>query len=883
MNFTEQILYSLMAKTGKNSSEWLPLLQHLQDTADIMSCLCDEFLSSSFAKACGLEENEFRKLAIFLAAVHDIGKAIVVFQYKIGDKLPDRKSALEASGINFDVSYDKEKAKQTPHALAGEEILNLLGCPECVSAVVGSHHGVPAENFQDLSMPKFEIAFYENYYGRDKGNIKVLQDIWQTIFDMALEYAGFSDVSELPKIDCSAQMLLSGLLIMADWLASNTELFPLLSLEELKPADTMRAEHAWERLYFPQMWKPEKVIMSDDDFKDTFGFAPRSVQSEVLKIVENSENPGIYIFEAPMGCGKTETSLAASEILGAKFGKNGGFFGLPTQATANGIFPRILSWAETQSTELYHSVQLNHGSAALNPLFQNIQRGIPQEESDSGLIIHNWFCDSKKACLADFVTATVDQMLMLALKRKHVMLLHLGLSEKVVIIDEVHAYDAYMNEYLEMALQWLGSYNTPVILLSATLPSARRMSLIRAYLGIKKSDDRFEKEQGYPLLTWTDGKDIRQQKLSYDGAHKTVSVNTCVSDDVVQLVKNVTENGGCVGIIVNTVRRAQMFAELLQDNAKVLLYHAQFVLPDRAKKEKQLVDLVGKNSTPESRNGLVVVGTQVLEQSLDIDFDMLITDICPVDLLLQRMGRLHRHDRGERPDTAQTPVCYVVTDEYTDKHSASRKIYSDWLINKTFDILPDSITLPDDISPLVQEVYSATGDECYDKYIDERKKSIGRADSFRIRKPKDSDIHRLLSRPIETGDEQLAQAAVRDGISSFDVLLMRLSSDEKIHFLPDQYGGAEVSEYPDDEECRRIAEQKLRLSTMFCQSLNIDKNIRELENNCMKYIAGWKKSSWLKGQLVLFLDDDLNGELDGYDLHYSFEKGLEFTKKEECE
>lgn len=848
-----------------------------------MSCLCDELLSPSFAKACGLEENEFKKLAIFLAAVHDIGKAIVVFQYKIGDKLPERKSALEASGINFNASHDKGKAKQTPHALAGEEILNLLGCPECVSAVVGSHHGVPAENFQDLSMPKFEIAFYENYYGRDKGNIKVLQDIWQTIFDMALEYAGFSDVSELPKIDCSAQMLLSGLLIMADWLASNTELFPLLSLEELKPADTMRAEHAWERLYFPQMWKPEKVIMSDDDFKDTFGFAPRSVQSEVLKIVENSENPGIYIFEAPMGCGKTETSLAASEILGAKFGKNGVFFGLPTQATANGIFPRILSWAETQSTELYHSVQLNHGSAALNPLFQNIQRGIPQEESDSGLIIHNWFCDSKKACLADFVTATVDQMLMLALKRKHVMLLHLGLSEKVVIIDEVHAYDAYMNEYLEMALQWLGSYNTPVILLSATLPSSRRMSLVRAYLGIKKSDDRFEKEQGYPLLTWTDGKDIRQQRLSYDGAHKTVYVIKCADDDVVSLAKNVTENGGCVGIIVNTVRRAQMFAELLQDNAKVLLYHAQFVLPDRAKKEKQLVDLVGRESTHESRNGLVVVGTQVLEQSLDIDFDMLITDMCPMDLLLQRMGRLHRHESGVRPDTAKTPVCYVITDEYTNMESASRKIYSHWLINKTADTLPDSITLPDDISPLVQEVYSVTSDECYDKYINEQKKSKGRADCFRISKPKGKSIHGLLSKPVETADEQLAQAAVRDGISSFDVLLMRLSADEKIHFMPDQYGGAEVSECPDDEECRRIAEQKLRLPTMFCQSWNIDKNIRELENNCMKYIAGWQNSPWLKNQLVLFLDEDLKGELNGYDLHYSFEKGLEFTKKEECE
>ena len=160
---------------------------------------------------------------------------------------------------------------------------------------------------------------------------------------------------------------------------------------------------------------PERTVISNENFKETFGFEPRSVQSEVLKIVENSENPGIYIFEAPMGCGKTETSLAASEILASKCGKNGVFFGLPTQATANGIFPRILSWAEKQSTELYHSVQLNHGSAILNPLFQKIQRGIPQEESDSGLIIHNWFCDSKKACLADFVTATVDQMLMLAL------------------------------------------------------------------------------------------------------------------------------------------------------------------------------------------------------------------------------------------------------------------------------------------------------------------------------------------------------------------------------------------------------------------------------------------------------------------------------------
>ena len=105
MNITEKTLYSLMAKTGENSSEWLPLIQHLQDTADMMSYLCDEFISPSFAKACGLELDEFRKLVIFLAAVHDIGKATVIFQYKIGKNLPERRSALESAGIVFPDYY----------------------------------------------------------------------------------------------------------------------------------------------------------------------------------------------------------------------------------------------------------------------------------------------------------------------------------------------------------------------------------------------------------------------------------------------------------------------------------------------------------------------------------------------------------------------------------------------------------------------------------------------------------------------------------------------------------------------------------------------------------------------------------------------------------
>ena len=339
-------------------------------------------------------------------------------------------------------------------------------------------------------------------------------------------------------------MLLSALLITADWIASNSEFFPLINVDDTG-IDTdyeQRIAFALDRLDLREKWRSERSAYDGGVFKDTFGFLPSSIQKEVLDIVEKSTSPGLFILEAPMGCGKTEAALSSAELLAKKCRKNGLFFGMPTQATANGIFPRMLSWAEKQSEEYFHSVILRHGSASFNDAFKNIQKGIPDEDTDSGLVVNSWFCDSRKACLADFVVATVDQLLMMALKRKHVMLLHLGLSEKVVIIDEVHAYDAYMNQYLERALQWLGKYHTPVILLSATLPSKRRMSLIRAYLGQKKSDEKYEKALAYPLLTWTDGKNIAQKALTYNGEHKTVSIKKG-ADDIYGIIQKTVDKG----------------------------------------------------------------------------------------------------------------------------------------------------------------------------------------------------------------------------------------------------------------------------------------------------------------------------------------------------
>lgn len=488
----------LIAKTGKTASEWLPLAVHLEDTAGIMQCMIRDMIPPSFPESCALSPEAFEKTAVFLAYVHDIGKAMLVFQYKISRNLPEMRSRLEHFQLQFPESYEKDKINVIPHAQAGEEILVTLGCPESVAAVVGAHHGMPSEHIQkNLMQPRRNIKFYENYYGYAEGNVSLLTETWNHILQRALQIARIDSVQELPVLTKPAQMLLSGLLIMADWIASNTDYFPLIPTDEDIPENPERIADAWETIQFPEMWKSARLDYSDAAFRKNFSFAPRLVQTEFLNVIKNIESPGICILEAPMGCGKTEAALAGTEILAAKCRKNGMFFGLPTQATANGIFPRMMQWGEKQSQNFYHSIQLKHGSSALNTCFQKIQRGIPEQETDSGLIVHSWFCDNKKACLADFVVATVDQMLMMALKRKHVMLLHVGLSEKVVVIDEVHAYDAYMNEYLEMALQWLGYYKTPVILLSATLPASRRMSLVRAYLGIRESEKAFENEGSF--------------------------------------------------------------------------------------------------------------------------------------------------------------------------------------------------------------------------------------------------------------------------------------------------------------------------------------------------------------------------------------------------
>ncbi len=901
--FQDKLFPLLVAKAGNaNNSGWLPLWAHLLDTAGIMEKLVLHWLPASVAQVICERNNlpDIRQLCVFLAAIHDIGKATPLFQSRILQQTPEIRQKLAQNGLKISKPSSFNDQEQSPHALAGELILLHMGCPEGIASIVGAHHGKPA----GIAIDPEKLQLFEvNYYSADGCNSIQGQQwemFWQICLELALQEAGYSGVEDLPEIDEESQVLLAGLLIMADWLASNTTYFPLIDQEYL--GQTLRypdrIDTAWRTIHLPDAWTPCCFFMDEEQFAQRFNFYPYPAQKQVLDIIEKTVQPGIFILEAPMGTGKTESALGAAEILASKTGCGGLFFGLPTQATANGLFPRLEQWAAGQSENTRLGIRLAHGMAALNQDYQALFQGqaslAEDNDSDSGLVAHYWFEGRKQSLLADFVIGTIDQLLLAALRQKHVMMRHLGLAGKVVIIDECHAYDAYMNCYLDRTLNWLGAYQIPVFMLSATLPAKRRTELIMAYLNRKKCTDiaPWQLSQDYPLITWTEADGVHQCKLSYLAAPRTIYISR--QDETVWMdsLEKALQSGVCAGVIVNTVRRAQDIAQQLREKMPekdVLLLHSRFTLADRAKQETELLHRSGKSSTAKDRDGLIVVGTQVLEQSLDIDFDILVSDLCPMDLLLQRIGRLHRHQRLRPKDLAKASCIVLNADGPLE--SGAEKIYSKYLLLRTRQLLPEKMLLPNDISPLVQATYFNMDDSSdavnelkqeWDNYQKHLKKKKRDADNFLIDRPQmnKETLHGWLDTPI--GDnESIGLAKVRDGADALEVLLMMKRDDGRVTFFPWQNDGAEVAHdhLPSEEECLMIAQQRIALPRQFNNKNTMERAIAELEADNQDYLSEWQRSHLLKGELILLFDENYQASLCGYQLVYSQKNGLMIEKE----
>jgi CRISPR-associated endonuclease/helicase Cas3 len=381
---------------------------------------------------------------------------------------------------------------------------------------------------------------------------------------------------------------------------------------------------------------------------------------------------------------------------------------------------------------------LAHGHASLSPEFLSLlekgrlflELSSIGEEAAEGVFASSWFVQAKRALLTPFGVGTIDQALMASLITKHVFVRLFGLAGKVLVIDEVHAYDAYMSTLLERLLEWLGALRCSVVLLSATLPVARRNALLRAWAkgATGKSESQIEiKDQRYPRVSLVRaGGTVDTFPLPVsERSHRSLGLRWLSWDALAATLSNLLSGGGCAAVICNTVAQAQeTYRDLRRffdqeaegDRPELELFHARFVLEDRQRIEKRVFERYGPGDAARPRRA-ILVATQVVEQSLDLDFDLMVSELAPVDLLLQRSGRLHRHHRKARPERLADPCLWMIDpgcneEGIPDFGRRSSSVYQPYILLMTWMALRcrGAVCLPDDVEELIEGVYgSSTG------------------------------------------------------------------------------------------------------------------------------------------------------------------------------
>lgn len=897
--------HTVWAKTGRDEvgcvTHWLPLHEHLADTAAVAGLLVDRWVSPQVVRRIARDfdgdADDVRRLAVWLAAVHDVGKASPAFAVK-NSTLAD---AMRLYGLIAAPALAKDLSRSAvSHQLVGQVavvdwLVSELAFPRRVAAmqwaaIVGSHHGVPPS-------PGASLLVGDHAYLSGVG-------AWAEARNAILTWAadmvgGLGALRPYASVALSrpSQVLLTAIVIIADWIASNAAYFPLDALHTANqpprapdPARTARrAEIGWRALDLPARWAPQPLGSDIDTVFaarfDRAGMPARAVQVAAVEAAQKMPRTAMVIVEAPMGEGKTEAALLAAEVLAARSGADGCFVALPTRATSDAMFGRVHRWMEVlPGLPPQASVTLAHGTASLNDTFDGLLRGgnvaCVGDGDDEAPIAHYWLRGRKKGPLAQFVIGTIDQVLFAGLKSRHLMLRHLALAGKVVIIDEVHAYDVYMSVYLDRVLHWLGAYGVPVVLLSATLPPTRRALLLRAYeSGLGELELGPDVDPGYPAVLATG---LAPRAVAASTSTTSVIIEKCADglDELVALLRFRLGDGGCAVVVRNTVTRVQETADRLIEEfggENVTVNHSRFLACDRARTDRELLRRFGppgKDSERPERH--IVVASQVVEQSLDVDFDLMVTDLAPVDLVLQRIGRLHRHERDRKPLLRDARCVLVGVEDWCGAPvravAGSRRVYSEHTLLRSAALLRErnTIELPGDIAPLVQHGYSTQplGPPDWQTAMDRARAADEAATAQRRERAKDfllaeaGGAKTTMLGWVDAGvgdadDDPRGVAQVRDGDESLEALVVVRDQDGGL-LTPAWIERGGATQLPLDHPishslARTVAACTLRFPPALCHNGIVDQVISALKRN---RFASFDASPLLKGCHVLVLGTD---------------------------
>jgi CRISPR-associated endonuclease/helicase Cas3 len=760
--------------------KWHPFAYHSLDVAAVAEALwdCSSAIRRAFHAAFATDDQSaLRAWVLFFVALHDVGKLHALFQIKASDALAAAWRQCDPFRIRprpYDHGCDG-------FAQADEEIPDWIGSsrPTIVNAfaawlgAVAGHHGSIC-----LPNPDKLIRGYAAAEIRDQDTAARLAWV-QEVAELFLSPACLSLRDTPPSIINAARNLLAGFCSLCDWIGSNAELFPYRS-PSLSPADYLgwarghlATEDALRRFGLTATPLPYRGISALLRSNET----PRGVQILVDALPIQG---GMTIVEAPTGSGKTEAALAYAWRLLETGTADTVVFALPTQATANAMLTRAQAFA-AQAYGLANVV-LAHGNRDLHAGFRQLvdaaRPGTAQRREEAGVQCSAWLASSRKRVfLGQIGVCTVDQVLLSVLPVRHSFVRAFGLSRAVLIVDEVHAYDAYMNGLLKVVLQRQKAAGGSAVLLSATLPSAVRRELLEAW------DCAADEMAPYPTL-WTT-RDGKATPLALPETacpdERTVAVRLHKVDgafpDEALLTRIVAaaQAGALVGIVLNTVDDAQRLTRHLRNIAgevPVDLFHARFRLCDRQAIEHDVLAQYGREA--ERKSGRILVATQVIEQSLDLDFDWLVTQLCPVDLLFQRLGRLHRHARAQRPPGCETPTCTVLSPPDAD-YGLHALIYGDpRLLWRTEQLLVSGreIVFPAAYRDWIEQVY---GDAAWNEDAWGAEPDQVTAEHYtwiQKRKLAEAEAKRLTSTTMEEfrDEDSRATSLTRDGEMSLSLL-----------------------------------------------------------------------------------------------------------------
>lgn len=622
-----------------------------------------------------------RQLLVFLLAVHDIGKFAESFQYKVPalvksrfePPLPLRTGSLrhDAIGALFFDWLAEDRALPAAMQLPGSN----ADAWKVLLAPAFGHHGVPPVTETGTGAGAARARLREHMSAASR-------EVAAGFFDWC---AGFFLRTTLTACSTPGAQLASwwiaGLAVLADWLGSNTTWFPYA-----EPAQrALSLERYWQNVALPRARQAieESGVLSvrPRRYCSPHALLP-GLKGKTLRPAQQlaadwtiSDEPHLFVLEDATGSGKTEASLIlAARLIDAGLA-DGLFFGLPTQATADQMFERVTAdvphWFDDPSRA---TLVLAHGARDQSHAFQAhlAQRDddIPGEGGSATLRLTDWLAQSnKRALLAQVGVGTLDQALLAGLRVRHQSLRMLGLWRKVLIVDEVHSYDPYMTRVLLQTLELHAASGGSAILLSATLPRVLRSQLLDAYArGIARVRKLAEGTRGrrspartsleaksadYPLLThWAPSLGVMPREQAFPAAahsRRRIAIDYVTrEEDVLARIAAWHAAGQAVVWIRNTVADACAAWERLCERFGAdacTLFHARFAGVDRRRIQNDVLAALGRDSHAGQRRGRIIVTTQVFQESLDVDADQMVCDLCPVDVLLQRLGRYRRHLR----------------------------------------------------------------------------------------------------------------------------------------------------------------------------------------------------------------------------------------------